>query len=379
MAYKIYIDGFIGDAGIFGGDCYTLKNLRQDLAAKPEGDNEIDVYINSGGGYVTEGFAIHDELVKQSATVNTIVTGLCGSIATVIAQAGKKGSRKIYQNSEYFIHNPSWSPQSPDPMEADELLTLAQDLKSNEQKLVNFYAFITGKDAETFRVKMNEAKTLSAEEAKELGLIDEVITTNIQAATIYKFAAHVSKTKTPMATIEEKLKGMFDGFKAELKAIVKPQIKNEMKETSEGVTIWYDGDLGVGTKIWADESMTTPAPDGVHTVDGVKYTVANGEVTEVGEVEDIEALKAKIADLEAQVASKETEVTAKVEEAITANTNELTAAFDNKFKAFQAKFFTGDKLNDDIVQMFKPDGTQTPSQPKTTLEIAMEYRKNKLK
>jgi len=201
MAYKINIDGFIGDAGFMGGDSFTLKDLNRLLDAMPSNTKEIEVIINSGGGYITEGFAIHDRLATVEETVNTKVLGLCGSIATIIAQApksqGKGGLRSGHQNSDYFIHNPSWSPQSPDPIEAEELQRIAEDLMANQEKLSQFYANITGKDATLFAEKMKEAKSLSMDEAKDLGFIDEIITTNIQAATLYKFAAHITKTTTP--------------------------------------------------------------------------------------------------------------------------------------------------------------------------------------
>src|SRR5688572_11310982 len=93
MAYKISIDGFIGDPGFMGGDSFTLKDLNRLLDAMPSNTKEIDVVINSGGGYITEGFAIHDRLATVEETVNTKVLGLCGSIATIIAQAPKSQNK----------------------------------------------------------------------------------------------------------------------------------------------------------------------------------------------------------------------------------------------------------------------------------------------
>ena len=353
MAYEINIDGFIGEAGFFGGDSFTLKNLNEQLASMPTDTTEINVLINSGGGYVTEGFAIYDRLASLNQTVNTTVLGLCGSIATVIAQAGKKGKRSMYQNSDYFIHNPSWTPQSPDPIEAADLQKIADDLKASEEKILNFYNSLTGTDIETLRAKMHDAKTISATEAKDLGFIDNIISTQIQAATIYKFAAHITKQKQPMANFEDKLKEMFNAFKNEITSIVKPTVKNDTVKTSEGVDIFYEGVLEVGTKVFTDEAMTAPAPDGVHTVEGKEYIVTGGAVTEVKDVvadsSELDAAKAKVAELEAQIASKETEVTAKVEAAKA----ELATEFENKFTNFKKQFFTGDKLNEEIVQMFK--------------------------
>jgi len=194
-------------------------------------------------------------------------------------------------------------------------------------------------------------------EAKELGLIDNIISTQIKAVTLYKFAAHITKPINAMANFEDKIKDMFTAFKNEIAAIVKPVVKNDTVKTSEGVDIFYEGVLEVGTKVFTDEAMTTPAPDGVHTVDGKEYMVTGGAVTEVKDVvsadSELEKAKAKVAELEAAIALKETEVTAKVDEAVEAVKVELTASFETKFTNFQKKFFTGDKLNEEITQMFK--------------------------
>lgn len=370
MAYEINIDGFIGEAGMFGGDSTTLNTVRNQIAQKPETEKEINVIINSGGGYVTEGFAIYDYLVslsqKDGVKVNTTVLGICGSIATIIAQAAKsaQGERSGYENSDYFIHPPAWSPQSPDPIEADELQMLADDLKANQTKLANFYASHGTGTAEFFLEKMKEAKSLSMEEAKNLGLIDNIISTQIKAATVYKFAAHISKPINTMNAFENKLKDMFNSFKNEITSIVKPTTTNDTVKTSEGVDIFYEGVLEMGTKVFTDVEMKTPAPDGVHTVDGKLYTVANGEVTKVEEVaqaaSELELAKAKVAELEKQVAEKEAAVVAQVTEAVAAKETELTAKFNSQFTAFKAKFFTGEKLNEEIVQIMKSEGEAKP-------------------
>lgn len=364
MAYKIHIDGFIGDSGLMGGDCFTLKDLNRALDAMPSNTKEIDVIINSGGGYITEGFAIHDRLANVEEKVNTKVLGLCGSIATIIAQAPKSqglgGTRSGHQNSDYFIHNPSWSPQSPDPIEADELQRIAEDLMANQDKLANFYSSITGGEVTMFADKMKEAKSLTMEEAKELGLIDSIIKTNIQAATIYKFAAHVTKPINIMTQFETKLKEMFGAFRNEITAIVKPATKNETKKTSEGVDIWYEGELAVGTKIYTDEAMTVPAPDGVHTVGDTVFTIAAGEVTEVKDVPmdktELEIANETIAALKAELETAKGSVTASVETAVASAKAELATEFENKFTAFKGKFFTGEKLNPEIIQIMKSEG-----------------------
>jgi len=180
----IYIDGYIGK-GDFFSEGFSLKSLREQVNAN-QGDNVINLYINSGGGDVTEGFAIYDYLVSLSErsgfAINTIGEGIVGSIATVIFQAGKNGKRKIHANSEFFIHNPYWTPQSPEPMEAKDAQALAENLKKAEEKILNFYVQHTaGKSKEDIKEKMNMQTSFSANEAMEWGFVDEVIGTPIES------------------------------------------------------------------------------------------------------------------------------------------------------------------------------------------------------
>jgi len=184
---KIYINGYIGEAGFFddASNSFSLNNLNTTLDAIGEVD-ELNVYINSGGGSVTEGFAIYDRLSTLPCTVNTIVNGMCGSIATVIYQAGKKGKRKMYANSEFFVHNPFWQPSAPDPMEAKDLALLQQDLQNAENKIKLFYVGVTGKTVDELTPLLDRQTTMSANEAIEFGFADEIVETNITAFTKYR-------------------------------------------------------------------------------------------------------------------------------------------------------------------------------------------------
>lgn len=351
MKADLYINGYIGEMfDLFGeSNNFSMNKLNDFLANLSSDVTELDVHINSGGGLVTEGFAIHDKLVNTGLTINTIVEGMCGSIATVIAQAGKNGSRKMFQNSEYFIHNPLWIPSAPDAHTADDLEKLTSELKRNEVKLVDFYAKVTGADKLVLSEKMKVETTLSSTEAKELGFIDEIISTDIQAFVRYRIAAAVQpitkqKTDNTMATtLKAEFAALAEKLTNDFKNILKGKIVNETTKTSEGVDIYFEGELMVGTKVFLDESMTTPAPNGVHTVGTKLFTVVDGVVTEETEVEatktDAEVAAAKIAELEANNAAKEAELQAvKAEkETLIANVAKLQTEFVN----FQNKIVTG--------------------------------------
>jgi len=221
----------------------------------------------------------------------------------------------MYQNSDYFIHNPAWTPQSPDPMEADELANLAEDLKKAEDKLINFYNAVTGLGAETIKGKMNQAQTLTSDEALQLGFIDEVITTNISATRIYKIAAHVTKPNNAMQTIESKITALFEGFEAKMKTLF---TNNE------------------------------PAPAPVEPAPAKsEIEIANEKIAELeAKLNEFEKAKGE-AVTQAVNESKEVvekEVTEKV-------TVELTAKFNNEFTALKNTLFTGDKLNPEFIQI----------------------------
>ena len=183
-----------------------------------------------------------------------------------------------------------------------------------------------------------------------------------------------------MNKIEAFLSEQFTKFKAEIQAIVKPATTNATVKTSEGVDIFYDGELAVGTKVFTNVEMTTPAPDGVHTVGQKLYTIANGEVSKVEDVAtnktELEIANEKIAELTASLEAANGTIAAKTEEvatAVAAKETELTARFETKFKDFKSKFFTGDKISDEFVQIMKNEGEN--QKPKDWREGVVELRK----
>ena len=373
MNYDIYIDGFIGQSDFFG-EGFSAKTLREKLALAPAGVDELTVHINSGGGSVLEGFAIHDALKNTGHKVNTSVEGLCGSIATIVAQSNSKGGKRtMNKNSEYFIHNPYWTPDSPTPMEASDLTALATSLQENETRIAEFYSSVTGKEVSFIKDKMASTTSFTSQEAKDFGFVDEVIgdVKAFQKHLInadgkeYRFAAFVnSNNKNNNMDI---LKSLND-FENRITALLKPKFKNETTKTSEGVDVYYEGVLAVGSKLFTDESLSVPAPDGVHTIGDKKYLVKDGVVTSEEDFEaaaDVSALKAENEKLKAQLAEKET--------AIANSTTELTAVKAEKaeaieaaktvteeFKNLKAQFVTGTGELKPEFQAFKGDEETKP-------------------
>lgn len=354
--FTINIDGYIGPEDFFSFmepsmPAFSVADLEFLIASMPTDTEVVDVKINSGGGSVSEGFALYDRLATIPQTVNTIVLGQCGSIATVVAQAGKKGKRKAYQNSKYFVHNPAW-PSDGSSITAKQAKKLYDELKVAEEDILDFYVNATGSKRSELRNLMDAETTMSMAEAKRKGFIDEIIDTDISNQKVYKIAAFASKPeiKSQDMSVAKELKEQFaslenviaKGFQA-----LKFNIKNAMSKTDDGKTIYHEGTLGEGTACYTDEAMTAPCADGDYKVDGKTYTVAGGKVSKVSEAENVTAeaaLKLENDNLKAELEKVKGEVsaanTAKVEaEKIADESKKALEATNTQFTNLKKKFF----------------------------------------
>lgn len=309
---ELRIDGYIGQesglASLLGdGSSFNLNRLEDFLDTNEE--SALKIKINSGGGSVTEGFAIHDRIVSSGLEIETEVLGMCGSIATIIALSAPKGKRKGHANSEYFIHNPFWQPMSPDPMEATDLTRLARELKDAEERILNFYVEKTGAPKAQIKRLMDEKTSMTMQTAKRLGFIDEIVTEQVTDKKYAVLAYVDSKKQTNMATpkfsAEEKtwLEKQFAAIEAKFtKAFTPVKIKNMVIKLDDGKEIFVESEDGeyVGKKVF-ESDMTTPAPDGEYKLeDGRVLVTVGGVCTEVKEMEAV-ANPDEIAALTAQL------------------------------------------------------------------------------
>jgi ATP-dependent Clp protease protease subunit len=147
-------------------------------AEDPEKD--ISLYINSPGGSVTAGLAIYDTMQYLKAPVNTICMGMAASMGSFLLAAGLKGKRSALPHSRIMIHQPSGGAQGT----AADIEIQAREILYLRSKLNGLYAQHTGQPIETIERDMDRDRFMSAEEAREYGLIDNVITkrTEIQPA-----------------------------------------------------------------------------------------------------------------------------------------------------------------------------------------------------
>ena len=138
-------------------------------AEDPEKD--INLYINSPGGSVTAGLAIYDTMQFIRPDVTTICVGMCASMGALLLTAGAKGKRFALPNSRILIHQPSGGMQG----QATDVRIHAEELIRIRELTSQILAKHTGQDMEQIERDVERDRYLSAVQAKEYGLIDEVI------------------------------------------------------------------------------------------------------------------------------------------------------------------------------------------------------------
>lgn len=134
-------------------------------------DKDIHLYINSPGGSITSGMAIYDTMQYIKPDVSTICVGMAASMGAFLLAAGAKGKRYALPNSEVMIHQPLGGFRG----QATDIGIHAERILKMKKKLNTILSDRTGKPLEQVELDTERDHFLSAEEAKEYGLIDEVI------------------------------------------------------------------------------------------------------------------------------------------------------------------------------------------------------------
>jgi ATP-dependent Clp protease protease subunit len=138
-------------------------------------DRDILIYINSPGGSFTSLTAIYDTLQFVRPEVQTYCMGQAASAAAVLLAAGTKGKRFALQNSRILIHQPSGGTEG--AMQISDLDIQAREIQRMRDLEEQILSRHTGQSIETVRADIERDKIFTAEQAKEYGLVDEVITT----------------------------------------------------------------------------------------------------------------------------------------------------------------------------------------------------------
>lgn len=335
MEGHIFIYGIITsfqdeDAPKYGA--VNSKDINNQLTNNKDADTLI-VHINSQGGDVYEGFAIHDILRATGKTIITQAEGMVASIATVIFLAGSE--RRITENTELMIHNP-WGFAGGT---AADLQKYADQLKKEEDRIAEFYAQKTGKSVDDIKVLMNAETFMTADEAITNGFATAKAD-QIKAVALLKIN-YMTETE-----INEKIEEKSEGILSKIKALFKKQgvIKDLVVKTADDQNLDFGEDVKESSEIEVGSAATVDgkAAEGEYTMpDGTVYVFAGGKVTEVkapAEEEAAEdnaeakALKAENETLKAQLTEAQGAL-----ETVKADLEAFKAQITSDIKGFKAE------------------------------------------
>ena len=134
-------------------------------------NKDICLYINSPGGSVSAGFAIYDTMQYIKCDVSTICVGLAASMGAFLLAGGSKGKRFCLPNGEVMVHQPLGGAQG----QASDIIISANHIKRTKQKLIDILSENTGQSVKKLEKDLDRGNFMSAIEAKNYGLVDEVI------------------------------------------------------------------------------------------------------------------------------------------------------------------------------------------------------------
>ena len=161
----IFVNGPVHD----GMSSLIVAQLLHLEAENPS--KEISMYINSPGGVVTSGLSIYDTMQYIRPKVSTLVIGQAASMGSLLLTAGEAGMRFSLPNSRVMVHQPSGGFQG----QATDIMIHAEETLKLKKRLNEIYVHHTGQDYETIEHALERDNFMAPEDAKEFGLIDEIV------------------------------------------------------------------------------------------------------------------------------------------------------------------------------------------------------------
>ncbi|UPY38380.1 ATP-dependent Clp endopeptidase proteolytic subunit ClpP [Sediminicoccus sp. KRV36] len=161
----IFLTGPVYD-GVSSLICAQLLFLESENPNK-----EISFYINSPGGVVSAGLAIYDTMQFVRSPVSTLCMGMAASMGSLLLTAGAKGKRFALPNARVMVHQPSGGAQG----QATDIEIQAREILELRKRLNQIYVTHTGQPVEAIESKLERDSYMSAEEARDWGLIDQVV------------------------------------------------------------------------------------------------------------------------------------------------------------------------------------------------------------
>lgn len=298
---EVIIYGIIGKDTKYVDVVHQVKMMDEDV-------DEIDVHINSEGGYVEEGQRIHKYLKKLPQKINTIGSGVVASIATVIFMAGE--NRTISDNTIFFIHMPRQS--SENLKTSKELLRDGEDLKRLEGKFKRFYSRHTSLTENEAKELLESETELTNEQLYSFGFITEKVR-QAKAVAFYNPKKHNEMTED-----KSKLKAIFNIIAGKDE---EPKAQLELNADDQSKIVFPDIDEASEIEAGVNATVDGEAADGQWTVDveGEKFVLKfeNGSLTEIQAAEDEDedeeeeannGLEERIKKLEEKVEEKDAQI-----------------------------------------------------------------------
>lgn len=349
------------------GVCF--KDVDEFVASIPKDDNQIEVRLFCDGGVVTEGWAIYDKLRSTGKEITCIVEGKAASMATVILMAAPKERRKAYKNAKILVHNP-WAPGYAlgDSLTADDLQKYADDLRAEQNRMLDLYVDRCGCDRAEMQALMNEDKFIDVDKAMEMGLIGEVIA---PASAKAKGAPIInSKSKNKMAKKEgeqvEVKKSLLDRVLAKLGVKSLDDVTYGLDlSTADGQTLTVEREEGepqVGDKATPDGTFVMPDGKTIVVKDGVITDIQpasnakDGEGDGAGDGSGDGSEDDKVAELEKKIDELEQKI-AELEDQLSA-ANAKAKTVDDLRILNAVKIAGGEKALAKLSSNYKPQGRQ---------------------
>jgi ATP-dependent Clp protease protease subunit len=284
MSYKIYL--YDTDTDCIGSGSLSSSYLQYQLEAAAGQD--VEVHISSVGGSAFDAIAIYDLLKKYPGNVTTCIDALAASAASIVAMGGKKVVMSKY--ALLMIHKPMVGSGG----NADELLKDVQMLNVVQSRLAQIYMDKTGLDGVTVNSLINAVTWLSADQALDLGFVDEVedyaseitnsaIIKNYTSAAPAVYQRCINKLLNKNSNMNIENQALIEKTTSVLDKIMNffKKVMNKQTITDKGI-LHHAGDIEEGTEVYQDEDMTAPAPADTYTTSsGKKISIKSGLVEKV--------------------------------------------------------------------------------------------------
>ena len=368
MSYKIYL--YDTDTDCIGSGSLSSAFIQTQL--ETAAGQDVEVHISSVGGSAFDAIAIYDLLKKYNGKVTTYIDALAASAASIVAMGGQTVVMSKY--ALLMIHKPMVGSGG----NADELLKDVQMLNIVQSRLAQIYMDKTGLDGVTINSLINAVTWLSADQALDLGFIDQIdnYQTNITNSVIIK--NYISAAPAVYQRCINKILNNKNNMNMENRELIEKttsvldkimnffkKVVNKQTITDKG-TLHHAGEFDEGTEVYQDEDMTTPAAtDTYTTASGSKVAIKQGQVQQVvppeDDDDDVPSDKLKKAKTPADVQNKIQSIKAKLhaQNALLAEAKEALEAANLRLTK------TREQVKNEIKSDFTPEGSKRSAKAKT--------------